>query len=155
MYARVLYVSTPKGEEIKAKVARMGERMRVQVDPLGVVKKDNPPFAKDGAIDFVVPIGVYEETIIKLEKYLEDLFLKGMSDEDLHRSLRTGPNSRGDEKSHFRGKTRSSKGERYPARLHPGTRRNITAKSGRARKSNTEVAKGSDQNSGREDKERN
>lgn len=154
MYIRPLNVSTPKGQRIEAKIARWGDIMQVDLDFLDVVLKDNPPFASEGMIHFAVERIEYEETIIKLEKYLEDLFLKGMADEDLHRSLRIKPKSGRDKTARLSRKARSSKRKGYSSGLHLSTRGRESTESDRSGNSNTKVAEGSDKDSGEQDPER-
>jgi len=128
--------------------------MRIEVDFLDVVKKDDPPFAEDGVIIFTVERKDYEETIIKLEKYLEDLFLKGMADEDLHRSLRIEPKSGRVKAARLSRKARSTKRKRYSAGVHSGTRGREQAESDRPGNSDAEVASSGYSNFERQDQDR-
>jgi len=154
MYIRPLNVSTPKGQRVEAKIARFDEVMQIQVDFLDVVKKDAPPFAEDGVINFAVDREEYEETIIKLEKYLEDLFLKGMADEDLRRSFGIELKSGRVKAARLSRKARSSKRKGYSSSVHSGSRGRESAASDRPRNSNPEVAESSDPDSGKQDSER-
>jgi len=154
MYVRPLNVSTPEGRRIEAEIIRMQDQIQVVVPFLEVVKKDNPPFAKDGVIHFPVERKNYEETIIKLEKYLEDLFLKGMADEDLHRSLRIEPKSGRVKAARLSRKARSTKRKGSPAGLHFGTRRGEPTESDRPGNSDVEVAPSSYSNFERQDQDR-
>ena len=130
-YIRPLKVSTPEGKRIEAEIIRMQDYVQVAIPFLDAVKKDDPPFAKDGVIHFPVERSKYEETIVKLEKYLESLFLKGMGDEDLHRSLGVKLKSGGVKKSRFSGKAKVPGGEGSTAGVYPGPRGDEPSKSDR------------------------
>ncbi len=143
IYPRPLKVSTPEGKRIYAKIFRLGENIRIEINYLEEVKKDDPPFSVNGVIRMRVPIEKYKDTIKLLTKYLEDLFLKGMSDEDTYTSLGAKPKSRRSKKINTGGKIKSLERERDIPSLHSGTRRFKSPESFGGRETNLEVAKSS------------
>ena len=148
MYVHPLNVCSPEGKRVDAKITQMGSLCKIEIDFLEVVKKDNPPFAKDGVISFESDSTKHQEIIFKLEKYLEDLFLKGMADEDLHRSLRIESKSRRDKAARLSRKARSSKRKGNTPSVHFGARGGEQTESDRPRDSNIEVAESSDKDLG-------
>lgn len=126
------------------RVTRSGGMARIIVEKLDVVKKDNPEFAKDGVISINVPVQKYQETIGALTQYIEDLFLKGMADEDTYSSLRIKPKSRRAKKSDSKRETGSSEGEGRSSGVHTGARRSESSESSRRGKSDSEMAEGGD-----------
>lgn len=150
-YARPLKVSTPDGERIVARVLRHGDRARIEVNYLEVVKKDDPPFAHNGVISFSVPVAKYPKVIETLTKYLEDLFLKGMADEDTYTSLGAKPKPRRTAKRDSGGKAASVEGEGSSAGVHLSPRRDEPPKSSWGGKSSPKVAEGSDPSDSGED----
>ena len=150
-YARPLKVSTPEGKRIYAKIFRLGENIRIEINYLEVVKKDDPPFSINGVIKMRVPIIKYKNTINLLTKYLEDLFLKGMSDEDTYTSLGAKPKSRRFKKVNSGGETKSFEGKGDTSSLHSSTRRSESTESSRRGKTDSKMAEGSDsENSGKD-----
>lgn len=139
-YARPLKVSTPEGERIVAKVFRYGDKVRIEINYLEVVKKDDPPFAKNGVIQINVPVKKYRDAIIALTKYLEDLFLKGMADEDTYTSLGAKPNPRRAKKLDSTRKASSSEREGGTSSVHLSPRRDESTESSRRGKSDSEMA---------------
>ena len=91
-YNRPLDVSDTKGKRIVAKIRASFNKVFVHVDYIEEVKKDNPKFANDGVINFACLKDRYKEVMIKVTKYLKDLFLKGISNEDLHTSINISNN---------------------------------------------------------------
>ena len=154
-YIEPLNVCMPNGRRVEAKITQMGKNIRVQVDSLDVVKKDDASFAKDGVISFTVERVKYAETIVKLEKYLEDLFLKGMADEDLHRSLGIKSKSGRTKRTRSKGKIRRASGKGNFPSVHSGSRGGESPKSNWERNPSTKMAESSNSNSGEQDTERN
>lgn len=150
-YARPLKVSTPEGERIIAKVLRHGEKVMIEINYLDVVKNDDPPFSHNGVIQINVPVEKYKQTIEALTQYLEDLFLKGMADEDIYTSLGAKPNPRRAKKSDSGGKAKSAEGEGSSSSVHASPRRSESSESSRRGKSDSEMAEGSDPSDSRED----
>lgn len=143
-YARPLKVSTPEGKRIFAKIFRNGDNVRIEVNYLDVVKKDDPPFAQNGTIRFNVPRTRYVQTIASLTKYLEDLFLKGMADEDIYSSLGAKPQPRRAKKVDTGRKVSFAKREGDSSSVHVSSRRSESSESSRRGKSDSEVAESSD-----------
>jgi len=148
MYVHPLNVCSPEGKRVDAKVTQMGKSCLIEVDFLEVVMKDDPPFAKDGVISFKSDSTKHQEIIFKLEKYLEDLFLKGMADEDLHRSLGIEPESGGIKKSRSKGKIRRASGKGNFPSVHFGSRRGESTEGDRSGDPDIEMAESSDKDSG-------
>ena len=146
IYPRPLKVSTPEGKRIYAKIFRLGENIRIEINYLEEVKKDDPPFSVNGVIRMRVPIEKYKDTIKLLTKYLEDLFLKGMSDEDTYTSLGAKPKSRRSKKINTGGKTKDLERERDTSSIHSGTRGRESTESYRRGKTNSKVAESSNSN---------
>lgn len=150
-YARPLKVSTPDGERIVARVLRHGDQAKIEVNYLEVVKKDDPPFAHNGVISFNVPVANYPKTIELLTRYLEDLFLKGMADEDIYTGLGAKPKPRRTAKRDSGGKTSSVEREGDSPGVHLSPRRDEQTKSSWGRKPSPEVAEGGDPSDSAED----
>lgn len=150
-YARVLKVSSPDGKRIYAKIFRLKGDVIIEVNYLEVVKKDNPPFAHNGVIKMHASLIKYKETLNLLTKYLEDLFLKGMADEDTYSSLGAKPKSRRTKKINSGGEAKSFERKRSPASLHVSSRGNESTESSGRGKTDSKMAEGGDQeNSGKD-----
>jgi hypothetical protein len=126
-YKRLLNVSTPKGKRIEAVITQSGTNVNIRVDYLSVVEKDNPEFAKNGVISFTVAKTNYKETLHILTKYLEDLFLKGMSNENLYSSIGASSNKRRNAKKNKPRKVESTKREGDTSSIHDSARGNESA----------------------------
>ena len=150
-YTRPLKVSHPDGTRVMAQVKRSGDQVRIVVEKLEEVKKDNPQFADDGIISITVPVSTYQNVLIKLTQYIEDLFLKGMADEDTYSSLGTKPKSRRAKKSDSKRETGSSEGEGSSSSVHTGPRRSESSEDSRRGQTDSEMAEGSDSEGGRKD----
>ena len=150
-YARPLKVSNPEGERIYAKVFRSGDNVRIEINYLEVVKKDDPSFAHNGVITFNVPKEKYSETIKILTQYLEDLFLKGMADESIYTSLGAKSKLRRTKKSGSAKKVGISERVGSTSSVHVGPRGDESPESSRRRKSESEMAESGDsENSGKD-----
>jgi len=150
-HARPLKVSTPDGKRIYAKILRLGDNIRIEINYLEVVKQDDPPFAHNGVITISVPRNKYVEIIATLTQYLEDLFLKGMADENIYTSLGVKPKSRGNKKSNSGGEIKSFRGKRDTSSVHISSRGNELAESFRGGETKPEVAESSNsENSGKD-----
>ena len=151
IYPRLLKVSTPEGKRIHAKIFRLKENVRIEINYLEVVKKDDPPFSVNGVIRMRVPIIKYKDTIKLLTKYLEDLFLKGMSDEDTYTSLGAKPKSRRSKKVDPGREVKSFEGERNTSSLHTSARGRESTESSRRGKTDSKMAESGDsENSGKD-----
>jgi hypothetical protein len=151
MYKKVLQVATPEGEKIVAHVQKSGTWVIINVPYLEAVKKDKPEFAKKGIINFKVKLSDYSNAIISLTKYLEDLFLKEMSDENNRTSIRTKSKSGRNERKDTETKTGTTEGEGDSASLHDSTRGNQQTQSDRGRTADSKMDKIDDQEISRQD----
>ena len=142
-YARPLKVSAPDGERIYAKVFQLGDNIKIEINYLEVVKKDDPPFAHNGVITINVPRKKYSETIASLTQYLEDLFLKGMADENIYTSLGVKPKSRRTKKSDPGRETKRVEGKGDSPSVHISPRGDESSESSRGRESESKMAEGS------------
>jgi alpha-glucosidase (family GH31 glycosyl hydrolase) len=149
-YQRPLKVSTPDGERVIANITS-GALVTITVPRLDVVAKDNPLFAKDGVIRLTVKREKYQETIRVLTQYLEDLFLKGMADEDTYTSLGAKPERKRTTRKDTSREERTIEGERDTASVHVSTRRNESTESVGSRDTSTEVDKSSNSEDSTED----
>lgn len=86
MHIKLLKVSDPKGFRIKVFVTKNNKTVTIKSDVIEVVKKDKPLFSNNGKICMNVELKNYKEAITKLTKYLEDLFLKELNDNDISHS---------------------------------------------------------------------
>lgn len=145
MYQKPLKVSTAEGKRIYAKVYVQGDDRVIRVPFIKEVEKDNPPFSKKGVITITVSTNTYHDAIEKLESYLENLFLKGMADEDSRTSHEARAKSGGAEKVHTEGKTGTDKGPGKTSSVRDSSRGNESAESSGGRESSkTELAKKDD-----------
>jgi len=129
-YVRPLNVSSPDGKRIIAHIISTGDNKRIiEVAFLEEVKKDDPPFACNGQIRFSCKREKYVETIKILEKYLEDIFLKGMADENIYSSLGTKSKRRGVKKQNIETEIIINKRKRNSPGLHYSTGRKKSTKS--------------------------
>lgn len=121
-YTLPLSVATPEGKLIEAYVLSHKGVVVISVQYLKEVEIDNPSFAKDGVIMLKCSLTNYKETVIRLTKYIEHLFLKGMADESLYSSLGGRARSGRNKKQDIKGKVGESEG-RVNSSLHSRTRR--------------------------------
>jgi hypothetical protein len=121
-YKRLLNVSTPEGKRIEAIISPSGTNVNIRVEYLDVVEQDNPEFAKNGVISFTVVKTKYKGALNILTKYLEDLFLKGMSNENLYSSIGITSNKRRNAKKNKPRKVESTKREGDTSSLHDSAR---------------------------------
>lgn len=143
-YARPLKVSSPDGKRIYAKVFRLESNVRIEINYLEVVKKDDPPFAHNGVITINVPREKYSKTIEILTRYIENLFLKGMADEDIYPSLGAKPKPRRTEKVDLGGKVSFAKRQGDSPSVHLSPRGSKSSESSRGGNADSEVAESSD-----------
>jgi hypothetical protein len=153
-YARLLKVSSPEGKKIYAKIFRIGDNAKIEINYLDIVKTDDPPFACNGVIRLNVPTIKYKETIDRLTKYLESLFLKGMADEDIYTGLGAKPKSRRTKKLDTGRKAKGAEGQGDSPGLHISARGSESTESPGSGKAGPEMAEGSDQDDSGEDKRR-
>ena len=131
-YLKLLKVSTPKGHRIRSHITSFKDIVNIKVEYLKEVELDKPPFAKKGKIIIKCEKKKYQEVIKKLTKYLEDLFLKELLNEDIHPSIRNDNVKRGNAKKNTSGKTGSIKGKGDSSSVYSGTgRKEQTEKSER------------------------
>jgi len=104
-----LKVSTPKGESITAVIKADKDVFTLSVNYLEAVEKDNPKFADKGVIRVSGPRTKYSNIIKAIEKYLEDLFLKELSNEDTSTSDGSGLDKRATHEIASSGKDKSTK----------------------------------------------
>ncbi len=150
-YFRPLKVYSPEGKQVVANILRFGDRVQIEIAPLEVVRKDDPPFAHDGLIRYTATVEKYRETIRILTRYLENLFLKGMADEDIYSSLGAKSKSRRTEKINIGRKAEKPKREGSVTSLHARARRAESSKSSRGRNTDVKVAESSDKEISGED----
>lgn len=146
-YSRLLRVATPNGERIRANIVQMGDNVRIEVRPLEVVKKDDPPFAQNGVIRFQIPSSKYKDTIATLTQYLEDLFLKGMADEDIYTSLGAKPKRKRTKRSRKTREIEIDQGEGDTPSVYDRTRGDEQTESAGGGDSDSEVAESGDSDS--------
>ena len=143
-YSRPLKVCSPEGVRVVANIMRHGERVQIEIAPLEVVRKDDPPFAHDGLIRYNCTVEKYRDAIRLLTRYLEDLFLKGMADENIYSGLGAKSKPRRTEKIDTGRKAEKPKGEGSVASLHARARRTKSSENPRGRDTDVEVAESSD-----------
>ena len=142
---RILKVSTSEGRRIHASVfKRTEDQVLIRVPYIKLVETDNPPFAKKGVIEMIVDTKVYQKTIIKITKYLEDLFLKGLKDEDNRSSSGASNDSRRVKSKNKTGVAGKDEGEGSDSSVHSSSRRKKSTSDDRGQQSSTEVDKVSD-----------
>jgi len=151
MYVKLLKVATPEGRRIPASINRNRNRVFIGVEYLEAVEKDDPPFAEKGVIGISCDLPKYSETIKLLTQYLEDIFLKGMSDESIHTSLGAEPKPGGAKAKDTKRKAGRPKREGSAPGVQPGTRRDESSEGLGGRHSGFKVAEGSDPSTGGED----
>jgi len=139
-YIRPLKVATPEGEQIQAHVLVAGERRIIEIAYLKEVQKDDPPFACNGQIRFSCNREKYLETIKILERYLENIFLKGMADEDIYSSLGAKPKRRRTKKQNITREVVIDKRKRDSSSLHDSSGGEESAEGIAAGDSDNEVA---------------
>ncbi len=139
-YKKLLKVATPEGKRIVATISPYANNVIVKIDYLEVVKKDNPKFAKEGKIKFSCPKPKYREAMIILTQYLEDLFLKGMSNEDIHTSLRICTNKGRNAKKDRSKKVGSNTGTGDSTSIHISARGNEQTESSKRKEQDTNIS---------------
>jgi hypothetical protein len=120
-YKRKLNVSSPDGMPVYITVIPSRDSVAIRSEVYDLIKKDNPKFSKNGAICFNCPKDKYQESVFILTKYFEDLFLKGMSNEDLHTSFGIKPVKRGNAGKDKSSKTSRIKGKGDSSSIHSST----------------------------------
>ena len=88
IYYKPLKVSDTDGKRIIAKIIQLGENVTIKLPFIQAVKKDKPEYAKNGNINITVKRENYTLMVVLLEKYLEDLFLKDLKNENRNSSVR-------------------------------------------------------------------
>ena len=129
-YKKPLNVSKPNGERIVATVTQLGN---------GTVRIKLPIMygADNRLLNMVVHQRNYPKAIHKIEKYLESLFLKELSNDNLHSSLKTKNESGRITESHSSRSEIKSGGKRPTESIHSGSRGNNPSKnSGRGSRKN-------------------
>ena len=151
-YPRPLKVSTPDGKRIVAKITSVpGGKVKILIPFLDEVKRDDPPFAKDGVIKMQCTRIDYVNVIRKVTHYIENLFLKGMADEDIDPSVspQLDPGTtEGDDPEREDG---SAEGEGDSPSVYSGARGSESTKSSGRRKSSSSVAESGDPETERKD----
>lgn len=122
MYTKLLQVSTPEGKRISANINRTGNKVFIGVDYLKIVEKDNPSFAEKGIIKISCDLSKYSKTIKLLTQYFEDLFLKGMADENIYTGLGIKSKSRRTKRKDTKREVGNSKREGSSSSVHAGAR---------------------------------
>jgi len=131
-YLKLLNVSTPKGKRIEAHITTFSGTIIIKVENLKEVEMDDPPFAKKGRIIIKCERVKYKEVIEKLTKYLEDLFLKELLNEDIYTSIGNDNVKGRNAKKNSSRKTGSFKGKGNSSSIYSGTgRKEQTEKSER------------------------
>lgn len=151
-YTRPLKVSSPKGKRVYAQVYPSKDKCLIEINYLEVVKKDNPSFANNGIIKFTCEKIKYPQVILALEKYLEDLFLKGMSNENIYTSIGASPKPGRVKTKNTERKVRTTKREGSTSGVHIGSGGIKSSEDTRPRHGNIEVAESSDSSDSGEDK---
>ncbi len=125
IHKKLLKVTQENGQSVCANIIRAGNNVTIKVDKLELVKIANPDFSKDGVIAMTIDISKYQDAIIKITKYLEDLFLKGMADNDskITSNVSRSDTRRNDGKNSKR-KVKSSERQGNYESLHSGSRGN-------------------------------
>jgi len=141
-YLKLLNVSTPKGKRIEANITSFSDAIIIKVEYLKEVERDEPPFAKKGKIVIKCERIKYKEVILKLTKYLEDLFLKELLNEDIYTSIGNGDVKRGNAKKNTSRKTGSIKRTGNSASVYSGTGRTEPSKKLKGKVANTDVDEG-------------
>lgn len=127
---KLLKVGNVDGERIQAEVFSYdGTKVMIRVAFVPEVLKDKPAFAIDGRIVMTVDKRNYRSAIQKIESYLENLFLKELSNADVPASSGAGTDSRGNESSSASDNAAEDQREGYSASIHGSSRRKKSAKS--------------------------
>lgn len=118
-YSKPLNVSNTKGQRIVALVYPIFNDVVIKLPYIEEVEKDNPSFAYKGIITIKCIKSKYKNVVVTLTQYLEDLFLKGIANEDIYTSLGiTNVKGRNDKQDSGR-KTTKIEGSRNTASLYP------------------------------------
>ena len=127
-YKRPLKVSNLSGERIVASIATGVHKVTISIPYLECIEKDNPDFAVDGVIRFSVLKEKYQKAIFHLTKYLEDLFLKEISNENNSSGVSSGSIAGRNNKKSFRRTDKKDEGERSSVGVHVSAGRNKQTK---------------------------
>ena len=142
-YTHPLKVSTPEGKRIIVTIYRSANKAIIEIPFIEGVKKDDPPFACNGQISFSCEREKYAETINILERYLEDIFLKGMANEDIYSSLGVKPKRRRAKGQGTKRKITIDKRKGDSASLHDSTGREESSESPGTGNADNEMAEDS------------
>ena len=144
-YQKPLNVVGPDKKQVVAVIARAGTNIIIEVPYYEAVKDDGPGFANNGLIRIVVQDHhKYMPTVELVTKYLESVFKEGFAHEDIHTGLGAIPPKRRAKRNDPNRAVREIEGDRSPASVPAGTRRDEPTKSTRRRSPKPKVAEGSD-----------
>ncbi|MEJ2248033.1 MAG: hypothetical protein P8Y97_00050 [Candidatus Lokiarchaeota archaeon] len=99
MYKKLLKVSTSKGIRVPVFVRSIKEKCIIKSNYIKQVELDNPSFSKNGKLVIICDKKNYNKIIAKLTNYLENLFLKDLSDENIDSSIGNNSIKRGNDKT--------------------------------------------------------
>lgn len=127
-YSKPLKVSTPEGKQIIITVSQIGGGMVKITLPEDAILSNDKRIAK--LIQKPIHVSKYKDAILKLEKYFESLFLKEMSNDNLHTSDRAKTESGGNTSNDSPGNKDEGPRERSGKSIHSGSRRSDSSESG-------------------------
>lgn len=151
-YTIPLKVCDTEGNRIVARIIQINNTENRLVLPfIEVVRNDRPEFATNGRIIITYKRGLHVRTINKLVSYLEDLMLKELGKDGNNNSGNAVGNDRsGSEKSSDSGTDKVGERENVGS-IHGRGGRTKLPKGYRRRKSEPDLAEGSDTQDGGED----
>lgn len=141
---RYLKVSSPEGQLVRIRVNLSGGLVTITSDQLDILKNENITFVKNGRLFFQVAQKKYAQTLKELTKYLEDLYLKRMSDDSTSASNRNADVGKRDKKSRKTRKAGTNKREGADSPVCPDTRGDDKTESDRGGETDDPVAPGGD-----------
>lgn len=141
-YKLPLKVCNTKGARVYASITKVGDRVNLRLPYIEAVRIDSPKFSKDGVVFFNYDRKDHRTIVDQLTKYLEDLFLKELSDEDNNTSDNGRSNTRRDKKKSKSRTTPKSEGKKIDSVCDSG-RGSEQAESDRSGSKDSELVKGS------------
>ena len=140
-YEKKLLVAYPNGRRVKAKIVRVINQVIITTERIVYLDSQKDPFIKDGRIKITCEQKDYFDAIMKIEKYLESLFLGVLNNESIDTGNRTAGDKRGNVEVNTAGKMEPDKRKGATKVVHSGPRRDFKTKSSERRNTGVEMAK--------------
>lgn len=152
-YTKPLKVCHSNGEIIIARIFPFGDKVKIKIKYIKEVEEDNPKFANDGRINFNCSKNNYNNVIKKLTSYLENLFLKGIGNENIHTGIGVPNVKRGNAKKNSTRTIGTTEGKGNSSSIHSSTGRKKSTEGNKGKVNDIDMDKSDNSSISREDKD--